>query len=114
MISEWTRQRVLTLNPSVKIFERDSDYKLGIEGFDEPVICKKVIDVIDTHMDGVFNGWDGETVWKMQNGQTWQQSSFGYLYQYEYSPHVLIFEFRGEWIMQVEGLEETIEVKKLR
>jgi hypothetical protein len=114
IINESTRQRVRTRNPNVKIYNNGYDYKLVIEDFDEPVICRKVKDVIETQISGEFEGWKGETMFKMTNGQIWQQSSYAYMYHYAYNPSVLIYEFRGSWNMQVEDIEDTIEVKQLK
>ncbi len=111
VVNERNRQRVRVRNPEVKIFQSSSDYKLMIEGFDEPVICKKLKDVIETQINGEFKGWDGETLFKLMNGQFWQQSSYAYMYQYAYSPGVLIYEYRGSYLMKVEDVDETIEVK---
>lgn len=111
VVNERNRQRVRVRNPNVKIFRDGSDYKLVIEDFDEPVICKKLTNVIETQINGEFKGWDGETIFKLQNGQIWQQSSYAYMYQYAYNPEVLIYEYRGSFIMKVEDAEETIEVK---
>lgn len=114
VVNERNRQRVRTRNPDVKIFRSGNNYKLVIEDFDEPVICKKIKDVIETQIDGDFEGWEGETIFKMMNGQIWQQSSYDYTYHYAYSPEVLIYEFNGSWIMRVEDLDETIEVIQLK
>jgi len=114
VVNERNRQRVRTRNPDVKIFRSGNTYKLVIEDFDEPVICKKIKDVIETQIDGDFEGWEGETIFKMMNGQIWQQSSYDYTYHYAYSPEVLIYEFNGSWIMRVEDLDETIEVIQLK
>ena len=113
VVNERNRQRVRTRNPDVKIFRSGNTYKLVIEDFDEPVICKKIKNVIETQIDGDFEGWEGETIFKMMNGQIWQQSSYDYTYHYAYSPEVLIYEFNGSWIMRVEDLDETIEVTQL-
>jgi len=107
---ERNRQRVRTRNPEVKILTNGSEYKLIIEDFDEPVLCKKIKEVIETQIDGEFEGWEGETVFKMMNGQIWQQSSYEYIYQYAYCPEVLLYELNGSWIMKVEDVDETIEV----
>lgn len=114
VINESTNQRVRTRNPNVKIFQNGSDYKLIIDDFDEAVICKKIKNVIETQIDGEFNGWEGETVFKMMNGQVWQQSSYAYMYHYAYSPSVIIYEFKGYWTMKVEDVDETIQVNKLK
>jgi hypothetical protein len=29
---------------------------------------------IDSHIDGEFKGWEGETIYKLDNGEIWQQS----------------------------------------
>jgi hypothetical protein len=97
----------------VKIYQSGSDYKLIIDGFEDSVICRKVKNVIETQISGEFIGWRGETIFKMTNGQTWQQSTYSYMYQYAYNPEVLIYEFNGSWIMKVEDVAETIAVKKL-
>ncbi len=114
VINERTRQRVRTRNPDVKIYQNGSDYKLVIDDFDESVICKKLKNVIETQISGEFKGWEGETIFKMMNGQIWQQSSYAYMYHYSYSPNVLIYEFKGNWIMKVEDVDETIQVTKLK
>lgn len=110
VVNERNRQRVRTRNPDVKIFRSGSDYKLIIEDFDDPVICKKIKNVIETQIDGDFEGWEGESIFKMMNGQIWQQSSYAYSYHYAYSPEVWIYEFQGSWVMRVEDVDETIEV----
>lgn len=114
IISEPTRQRVRTRNPNVKIYQSGSRYKLVIDDFDEPVICTKTRNVIDTQINGEFKGWDGETEFKLMNGQVWKQSSYDYTYHYEYSPQVFIYQYKGAWILKVEDLEETIEVYKIK
>jgi hypothetical protein len=32
-------------------------------------------DVIESQIDGDFEGWDGETIFKLTNGEIWQQRS---------------------------------------
>jgi hypothetical protein len=114
VVNDRTRQKVRTKNPNVKIFQNGSSYKLVIDDFDEPVICKKIKNVIDTRISDDFNGWEGETVFKMTNGQIWQQSTYAYMYHYAYSPRVLIYEYNGSWIMKVENVDETIQVSRIK
>lgn len=69
---------------------------------------------IETQIDGGFKGWDGDTVWKMTNGQIWQQASLGYHYHYAHRPKVLIYRVGGDWKMKVEEDEEEVVVKRLK
>lgn len=70
--------------------------------------------VIETQIEGNFNGWDGETIFKLTNGQIWQQSSYAYTYSYKYRPNVLIFNSGSGYQLQVEGMDQRISVLRLK
>jgi len=69
--------------------------------------------VIETRIDGEFEGWEGETIFKMRNGQIWQQSSYAYMYHYAYSPEVIIYKTSSGYEMKVDGVKETINVVQI-
>jgi hypothetical protein len=69
---------------------------------------------VDSRIDGEFEGWDGDTVFTLMNGQVWQQSSYSYFYHYRYSPRVLIFKQGYGYVMKVDGVDRTVQVKRLR
>jgi hypothetical protein len=71
-------------------------------------------EVIDSRIDGEFTGWDGETIFRLTNGQIWQQAAYSYTYHYAFMPKVLIFEAGGDYRMQVEGIQQHIAVRLLR
>jgi len=71
-------------------------------------------EVVETRIDGEFTGWDGETVFRLANGQIWQQASYDYEYHYAYSPEVIIVRTNGRYMMQVEGVDDPIRVIRLR
>jgi len=70
--------------------------------------------VIETSIDGEFEGWEGETVVKLLNGQIWQQSSYHYHYHYAYMPNVLIYRSGGGYKMKVDGTDKAVNVVRLR
>ena len=47
---------------------------------------------VESSIDGTFNGWTGDTIFKLRNGQIWKQSSYAYMYHYAYSPEVTIYQ----------------------
>jgi len=59
--------------------------------------------VIETQVDGEFNGWEGETIVKLMNGQIWQQTEYHYHYHYAYMPKVLVYSSSGGYKMKIEG-----------
>jgi len=69
---------------------------------------------IETTISGEFNGWDGETIFKLSNGQIWQQTEYNYMYSYAYMPEVTIYPTSSGCRMKVEDEEDTILVKRLK
>ena len=37
---------------------------------------------IESRIDGQFEGWDGDTLFQLSNGQIWQQTQYAYTYRY--------------------------------
>ena len=71
--------------------------------------------VIETEIDGEFKGWNGDTIYRMRNGQIWQQSSYHYHYHYAYSPEVLIYSSGGGYKIHVkEDDDEDVPVRRLK
>jgi len=54
-------------------------------------------------IDGDFNGWEGETIYKLMAGHIIQQSSYYYHYHYAYAPSVIIYGSSGRYKIHVEG-----------
>lgn len=70
--------------------------------------------VIETQIDGEFEGWEGETIFKMMNGTIWQQASYAYTYHYAYMPDVIIYRKGGAYYMKVENVDDEIQVRQIR
>ncbi|MDD2309676.1 MAG: PDZ domain-containing protein [Desulfuromonadaceae bacterium] len=71
-------------------------------------------DVIESRIDGAFEGWSGETIFKLANGQIWEQSSYAYTYHYAYRPEVIIYSSGGGYKLRVDGVDSTINVIRLK
>lgn len=70
--------------------------------------------VIESKINGEFEGWDGKTIVKLMNGQIWQQAEYFYHYHYAYMPKVFIFKNEGVSRMKVEGVDKAIAVRQLK
>lgn len=70
--------------------------------------------VCESRIDGDFEGWDGETVYKLQNGQVWKQSQYFYHYHYSYCPKVTIFQGSSGYEMHVAGDSYTARVIRIK
>ena len=68
---------------------------------------------INSYINGTFEGWDGDTVFTLMNGQIWQQTGYDYMYDYDYMPSVTIFSGSGGCNLQVDGVDDTIRVTRI-
>ncbi|MCG8413152.1 MAG: hypothetical protein MI746_02935 [Pseudomonadales bacterium] len=71
--------------------------------------------IIDTRIDGEFNGWTGRTRFVMQNGQVWEQRR-GRRWKISLdSPEVRLSQnFLGAWEMEVISEGRSIGVRRIR
>lgn len=67
---------------------------------------------IKTRIDGYFDGWVGNTVFKLQNGQIWQQTSPSAQYLFASEPNVTISHAPHR--LKVEGIPVEIAVRRIR
>lgn len=70
---------------------------------------------VETHISGDFEGWDDEKIYKMDNGQIWQQANYHYHYHYAYHPSVIIYKSSTGCRIKVEGDDdEGVTVQRLK
>jgi hypothetical protein len=70
--------------------------------------------VIDSQIDGTFNGWTGDTIFALTNGQIWRQQTYEYFYHYAYMPRVLIVREGSGYSMHVVGANHSIAVRRIK
>ena len=69
--------------------------------------------VSESQISGDFEGWSGETVFELTNGQKWQQTRYAYRYAYKFMPRVQILSDGSRYFLSVNGMNETIEVRRV-
>jgi hypothetical protein len=63
-----------------------------------------------TQIEGEFSGFDDGAVFRLANGQTWQQARYRYRYHYAYRPQVEILSRAGGYVMRVLCMDDQVEV----
>ena len=73
-------------------------------------------ETIETHISGVFTGWHGHTVFKLDNGQEWKQAESGQVSGGRYDdPKVKIKPMLlGSWLMYVEPCGCSVRVERTK
>lgn len=69
---------------------------------------------VESTISGEIEGWDGETIFKLDNGQIWQQAAYDYTYFYEYRPGITIYQTSAGCRMKVEDETDTVLVKRIK
>jgi len=86
----------------------------AVEEAPNPMVQSNCSPAIETTISGDFEGWTGETIFKLDNGQIWEQAEYEYTYSYSYRPEVTIYQTRGGCRMKVEDEDETILVRRIK
>jgi hypothetical protein len=118
-----TRLGIETMRPEQRELLRQTLLNFYRQGYakgkqDGSAIGSRVAPVVgsavETQIDGDFEGWDGETVVKLMNGQIWQQTEYYYEYHYAFMPNVLIYPSGSGYKMKVDGTSQAVGVQRLR
>lgn len=114
--SEYSYSYSYAYRPEVLIYSVSNGYKMRVVGEEKDIPVQQIFNVIESRIRGDFNGWEGETIYELTNGQIWQQSNYHYHYHYAYSPEVWIYPSRsGGYKMHVDGdSDQDINVKRLK
>lgn len=93
-------------NPEATITEESGRYILSVAGNSIPV--RGANNVIESRIDGEFKGWEGETIYRLVNGQVWQQSTYKYQYKYASMPQVVIYQAGSGYKILVAGTTANV------
>ena len=113
-LNGWLRSHsVASLAPKVSATAADSEA-------DQPELISEDEDekrtTITSKLTGTFDGWDGQTVFELENGQIWAQASKTKWYTKEVENPVAIIEpgMFGTWRLHIEGLDKDCRVKRIQ
>ena len=97
--------------PGATVRQVSHSFFLQVDGMGEELEVVPA-NVLESRIDGEFTGWSGETIFRLQNGQVWQQSSYAYRYKYAYSPRVVIIN--GRKLALADDTSQSVRVYRVR
>lgn len=68
---------------------------------------------IASRIDGEFAGWDGDTLFKLENGQLWRQLGRNVSHACKHSPEALVYSDHGACRLRISGMSDTIFVERV-
>lgn len=110
----WAKDQVIPVTITQPDANGFSPIEISEAGGTAPASSQASPSVIESQIDGDFEGWEGETIIRLTNGQIWQQSSYHYEYHYAFMPKVLIYKSGSVFRAKVEGTEEAVAVIRLK
>ena len=70
---------------------------------------------IESRIDGVLQGWTGNTVFKLENGQIWQQAGPGYETDMRLDhPQVIIKKLAFGYLLTIPGSSNNVFVRRIK
>jgi hypothetical protein len=92
--------------PEVVISQEGNAYLLTVR--DRSIPVQRVYEVVESRIAGAFEGWSGDSTYRLENGQVWQQSKYKYQYKYAYRPEVVVYSTGSGFKMRIEELEAYV------
>jgi len=128
-----TLQLVLEIQPAVTVLRNGDIYKLIVEGFDEPLICKCLNcssakrntapknelttqghAVIESKIISDFDGLKYGNIYKLANGQIWEQTEVWIWVWIWVNPSVVIWNDGGVFKMKVDQIDHAVVVRRIK
>lgn len=60
-----------------------------------------------------FEGWDGDTIYELDDGTKWELASYSYSYTYSFRPRAIIWRDGGRYLLEVQGMNDKQEVREV-
>ena len=67
----------------------------------------------ESHISDEFEGWDGDTVYELDDGSKWELVSYTYSYSYHYRPRAIVWQDGGSYYLEVQNMTDKREVRQV-
>lgn len=64
-------------------------------------------------IDGEFQGFDDDMLFKMSDGTYWIQDQYMYWYYYAYCPKGSLLRANGRLYLKIDGQDQTVPVRQI-
>ncbi|MEB3298755.1 MAG: hypothetical protein VKO21_04645 [Candidatus Sericytochromatia bacterium] len=111
-------------SPRVTVLSEGLTYRLLIEGIEQPITCRRIrprgvvgtgtsgsFRVIEPRIDDNFDGLEWGRLYKLQNGQVWEQTEHVTHLRMTMFPSVLLYRTDSGYKMVVSGLDSPVGVR---
>tara|TARA_Y100000593_G_scaffold95004_1_gene198083 strand:+ start:7246 stop:7632 length:387 start_codon:yes stop_codon:yes gene_type:complete len=112
--------------PSVIVYRDGAKYMMKVQGIDRAVEVRSIKaaaagnpaavggQVMKSSISSDFEGFDQGNIYKLLNGQIWQQTEFHIHIHIAVFPQALIYKDGTQYKMKVEGIDHAVAVKRIK
>jgi len=68
---------------------------------------------LESYITDEFEGWDGDTVYELDDGSEWELVSYTYSYSYSYRPRAIVWQDGCKFFLEVQNMRDKQEVRKV-
>jgi len=96
--------------------EKNPSWFRALVTLQEASNSSEAAEALESQIDGEYRGWSGKTLFRLQNGQVWQQNdSTTRVDSTRLSPKVRIYPgMLGAYWMEIEGVKQRVKVKPVK
>lgn len=120
-VAEIVLEMEMEVRPEATVLTDGTMYRLIITGVNKPLLCRKLDDVatttetvIESRIDSDFDGFEHGKIFKLRNGQIWEQTDFKTAFRYKYAPSVTIWKDGATFRMKVDDMDDPVLVNRLK
>ena len=120
--SRYTYDYSYKYHPQATIIKHGYEYILIVDGVDEHVTVDYLGKAYEESISGEFDGWDGDTIFKLSDGSIWEQIGGGHESNHHHNPDIYLIEqslvYKNKNIVLyyalVEDSEELVQVQRIK
>ena len=112
-LDKLTAEELERLNAYLGREREDLTQEFGSEHLEKEERAEEV-ELIEARIVGPFDGWDGKTYFRLDNGQVWQQRVSGNYRKKAENPEVVVEKGRFGYYLRLKGESRSIGVKRLK
>lgn len=115
-LNSWIRKHSLATLAAPATKSTADSAATGKSGTPKPDKSDDGHSTITSKLEGKFSGWDGQTVFKLENGMIWAQKSKKKFHSEEIENPVVVIEpgMFGVWRLHIEGIDEDVRVVRIQ
>jgi uncharacterized membrane protein len=112
--SEYYYKYCYKYNPKVELYRESGKIKMLVEGCGDKGVAVEQINGAKTSIKGEFNGWNNETIVKLNDGTYWMQAERERERCRERNPDIMLYKKGYSYYMIVKGCNKKgIQVKQI-